>query len=296
MVLLPSLLTGFVLAVLIALAAWRVHALNGQGALAALLLGTVIFGLGGLGWAIVLMGFFVSSSALSRLFRRRKAKLEEKFSKGSQRDAGQVLANGGIAGLFVLLHAVFPGAAWPWAAFAGALAAANADTWATELGVLNPHPPRLITTGAVVEGGTSGGISQLGLLAAFAGSLLIALLGVVFWNGRVLALSADAPGWLANLLGGSLPPLTFSRAFALLLAIAFAGLLGSLVDSYLGATIQAIYYCPACQKETERYPLHTCGTLTTLRRGLPWLDNDWVNTFCTLCGALFALAASLIIR
>src|SRR5512133_267555 len=93
-----SLLIAFALAALIGAAAWKAHALSPSGALAATALGTVIFGLGGLGWAVVLMGFFISSSALSRLFRKRKVRLDEKFSKGSQRDAGQVLANGGIAG------------------------------------------------------------------------------------------------------------------------------------------------------------------------------------------------------
>src|SRR5512142_531300 len=112
MELLRGILAGLVLAVIVALAAWRVGTLNRQGALAAALLGTVIFGLGGLGWAILLLGFFISSSALSRLFRRRKMVFDEKFSKTAQRDAGQVLANGGIAGLFVLLHALLPGATW----------------------------------------------------------------------------------------------------------------------------------------------------------------------------------------
>ena len=184
----PRLLAGTALAIIIALAAWRAKTLNRQGALAAMVLGIVIFGLGGFGWAILLLGFFISSSLLSRLFKRRKANLEEKFSKGSQRDAGQVFANGGIAGLFVILHMLMPEALWPWLGFAGALAAANADTWATELGVLSRTAPRLITTGKTVEPGTSGGVSWTGILAAFSGAFVIALLAVLFWQGRVLDL------------------------------------------------------------------------------------------------------------
>jgi Raf kinase inhibitor-like YbhB/YbcL family protein len=180
----------------------------------------------------------------------------------------QVLANGGAAGLFVLLTLVFPDSAWVWAGFAGSLAAANADTWATELGVLSPTLPRLITSGRTVENGTSGAISPVGTLAAAAGSLLIALLAAILWPN-------PAPGGV----GG----------FLLRLGIVLlAGIVGSLVDSLLGATWQAIYFCPSCAKETERHPLHSCGTPTRLQRGFPWLDNDTVNGACTLAGALVA--------
>ena len=269
-----NVLAGAGLASAIAWAAWRVGSLNREGALAALLLGTVVFGLGGAGWAVPLLGFFISSSLLSRLFGRQKAVFEEKFSKGGKRDAWQVFANGGVAGLFVLLHLWQAEAAWPWVGFAGALAAANADTWATELGVLSRSSPRLISSGQRVEPGTSGGVTGLGMAAAAGGALLIALLAVICWQGRVLAAPANWPGWLAG--------------------IALAGLAGSLVDSLLGATIQAIYHCPTCLKETERHPLHTCGTPTTLVRGWAWLDNDWVNTACTAVGAGLAVVLAII--
>ena len=153
-----NLILGFLLASIIAFAARRVKALSRSGEIAALVLGTVIFGLGGFGWALLLLTFFISSSVLSRLFGRRKRSLDEKYAKGSERDAWQVLANGGVAGIFALLHAFYPAETWPWVGCAAALAAANADTWATELGVLSPTAPRLITTGRPVEPGTSGGI------------------------------------------------------------------------------------------------------------------------------------------
>jgi uncharacterized protein (TIGR00297 family) len=268
---------GTLLAILIAAAARKTRSLSRSGAYAAIILGAVIFGLGGLAWATLLLAFFISSSLLSRLFKRRKRALDEKFSKGGERDAAQVFANGGIAGLFTLAHLFFPDAVWPWLGCAAALAAANADTWATELGVLNPGAPILITSGKVVERGTSGGISLVGTLAALSGSALIALFAVLFWQGPN---SAETP----NLAHG----LTW---FSLL---TLSGLLGSLVDSLLGATLQAVYRCPQCAKETERHPIHTCGQPTQLLRGLPWLDNDWVNTACTLSGALIAIAFSLL--
>lgn len=251
-----QLAAGFLLSAAIGLLAWRAGSLSTSGALGAWLTGGLIFGLGGLAWAALLLVFFISSSALSRLFARRKAALEEKFAKGSRRDLGQVLANGGLAALLALGLAWQPDAGWLWAAYAGALAAVNADTWATELGVLNPQPPRLITNGQVVAGGTSGGVSLYGYLAALGGAGLVGLVGAAFSGGWMLAAAA--------LLGG---------------------LAGSTCDSLLGATVQAIYHCPTCDKETERHPRHLCGAPTQRQRGLNWMNNDVVNFLCSLAGA-----------
>ena len=281
-----QLLVGLAMGVCISFLAYVYHALTLGGALAAAVLGTLIFGLGGIGWAALLLVFFVSSSLLSRLAKQRKAGLDEKFSKGSRRDAAQVLANGGLAGLFVLLHAFFPNDTWPWLGAAAALAAANADTWATELGVLSPGQPRLITTGRPAEGGASGAVSLVGLLAALEGSLLVAVVAVLFWPGVPL---------LPLLTRAVITPNMVSIAAAFTIVITLAGVAGSLVDSLLGATLQAIYYCPTCQKETERFPRHSCGTPTTLIHGLPWLDNDWVNLACTASGAAVALIIYFVI-
>src|SRR5512139_2618622 len=108
---------GFLLAIIIALIAWRAGSLSKSGAWAAVLTGGVIFGLGGLPWAALLLAFFISSSGLSRAFARRKIGVSEKFSKGSRRDWGQVLANGGLGALLVIIQAAFPSLNWPWLAF-----------------------------------------------------------------------------------------------------------------------------------------------------------------------------------
>jgi uncharacterized protein (TIGR00297 family) len=268
------ILIGFFLAVLIALAAFAAGALSISGMLAAIVLGTVVFGLGGWGATFMLLMFFISSSLLSKLFKKQKSKAEEKFSKGSRRDAMQVLANGGVAGLFVLLMQIYPGSVWVYAGLTASLAAANADTWATELGILNPTAPHLITTGKEVEPGTSGAVSPAGILAAFTGSLMVTLVGLFFFP------VGEAPsGWIVFTFG---------------ILMTFAGVAGSLVDSWLGATLQAIYHCPQCGKDTEKHPLHTCGTATDLVRGEKWLNNDWVNIACTLSGGLVgALLASV---
>jgi uncharacterized protein (TIGR00297 family) len=258
-----QLFLGFVAALVIAWAAGRAHSLSRSGAWGAVLVGTIIFGLGGWKWAVLLLAFFISSSALTRLFGRRKAGLDEKFEKGGRRDLGQVLANGWIACLFTGLHFFFPSAPWTWIGFAAALSAVNADTWSTELGVLSPSLPRLITNGKAVEKGTSGAVSLLGTLSAVGGAALIALLA----------------GWLGPA----------GRFWTLVAIITVAGAVGALFDSFLGATVQAIYHCPHCEKETERHPRHTCGTETIQIRGWKWLNNDLVNLACAAMGTIIGL-------
>jgi len=268
------IILGVMLAALVAYAAYRAHTLNRSGALAAFILGAVVFGLGGLAWAVVLLTFFITSSGLSRFFKRRKEKVEDRFAKGGRRDAWQVAANGGVAGLAVLLHLVYPQSVIPWVMFASSFAAANADTWATELGVLNKTWPRKMTTWVPVPPGTSGGISLAGTLAAAGGSLLIALAAVMLWPDA-------GTGTGDRLIFGMI--------------ILAAGVGGNLVDSLLGATVQAIYWCPTCRKETEKSPMHSCGSQTKRIRGWKWMNNDAVNLACTLSAALLALLLSIVV-
>jgi len=256
-------LIGLALAVIIAYAAYRAHSLGKGGAYAAAFMGTVIFGLGGWEYGAVLLTFFITSSALSHSFKKHKRGLDEKYSKGDQRDAGQVFGNGGIPAIFAALHFFFPNESWPWLAFASSLAAVNADTWATELGILNPNPPRLITNFKVVEKGTSGGLSLIGTLASLAGAALI--------------------GVLASLPGPHPAPVPIG------MVITIAGFAGALFDSFIGATVQAVYFCPKDNKETEQHPTHSCGVQTVRVRGWAWLNNDWVNVACGAFGVLICL-------
>ncbi len=270
---LPQLALGILIAGVIAGLAFRFKLLSKSGALAAFLLGSVVFGLGGLTWSIVLMLFFLSSSGLSYLFKSRKVNAEEKYAKGSVRDSRQVLANGGLAGLFVILSLVIPQSSIPWLGFCASLAAANADTWATELGSLSKRNPVLISTLKSVERGTSGGVSLFGLTASLFGSFVIAVAGILF-----------APSGLAI------------ETWLFLAAVTLGGFTGSLVDSWIGATFQAIYYCPQCLRETEKHPRHGCGTETHLLRGRQWMTNDMVNLLCTLKGAGVAIVLTVLLQ
>jgi uncharacterized protein (TIGR00297 family) len=255
---------GIIFGILISVLAWRLGSLTKSGAASAAITGSLIFGLGGLPWGALLLTFFITSSLLSKTFRRKKNQLSEKFSKGTQRDWGQVAANGGLGASLVILYSLVPPGNhnWIWPAYIGAMAAVTADTWATEIGVLNPGPPILITNGKKVETGTSGAISFYGTIATIAGAAVIGAVGTVFSSpgGRGLILAAAVLG----------------------------GVFGSIFDSLLGATVQAIFECPICAKETERHPIHTCGSKTTRIRGWYWLNNDFVNFLASCIGAVLA--------
>ncbi len=269
---LKRLVFGLLLSSLIGLVAERRGSLTKSGAAGAVITGTTIFGFGGLSWGLTLMYFFLSSTLLSHFKEREKARVAaEKFSKGSKRDLGQALANGGVGTLAAFGYGLgqrSPGPTLLLAAFVGAMAAANADTWATEVGTLSKDQPRSIITGQPVPLGTSGGITLLGTSAAVAGAATV--------------------GAVAEALGAARE--TPLRGRLSLLGL-FGGMAGALIDSVLGATVQAMYWCPRCQQETERH-IHTCGEQTQLRRGLPWLENDGVNFLSTAAGALVALLAA----
>jgi uncharacterized protein (TIGR00297 family) len=246
---------------------WRAGALTGGGAITAAAVGLVILLAGGAPWAVVLIWVFVSSSLLSRLGRRAKA--ERELAKGPRRDAVQVLANTGWGAMLAILSLWNPPFVL-FASFAGAMAAVTADTWATEVGTLSRGWPRLITSGRKVPTGTSGAVSVIGTLATVLGGVTVGLL---------------AGGTLAVASGDVLSPGGLLRWAALGLV---AGLAGSLVDSLLGATVQAAYHCPECDKPSERRE-HTCGTECEVVKGWGWLDNDGVNAIASVVGSVVGL-------
>jgi uncharacterized protein (TIGR00297 family) len=261
------LLLGLLFSSGIALIAYQRRSLDKSGVVGAIASGTSIFGMGGWSWGLSLIYFFVSSSLLSHFRQRDKASAAaDKFSKGSQRDLGQAAANGGLATLFAIIYGLARSSRTrrlAQAGFIGALATANADTWATELGVLSVSKPRLITTGRPVAPGTSGGITLLGIAASALGAYS---LGFFFWAWQGFRKSL-APAPLVALI---------------------SGMAGSFFDSLLGATLQAMYYCPVCETETERR-IHRCGTPTIPLRGIAWMNNDVVNLLATACGSVVTM-------
>ncbi len=267
--LLPSpraIVTGLAASATIGTLAYRRGSLTKSGVAGAILTGTTIFAAGGAVPSALLVTFFVSSSALS-LWRRgsRTPATVVEAAKGERRDLAQTLANGGVAAALVVLGRIAPTSPW-FPALVGALATTNADTWATEIGLANRQPPRLLTTLQPVAPGTSGGVSPLGTAAAVGGA---ALIGAVAALGTTLTRQRQG-----------------ANEWRLLPLAVAAGVAGAFTDSLLGATMQARYRCPQCDVATER-TVHRCGTPTIFIGGLRRVDNDLVNLLASLSGALF---------
>lgn len=242
--------------------AYAVRFLNAGGAWAGGLLAYSVVGLGGWAWAVPSFAFFLLSSGLSKIRRQRKAVVEEVSEKGSRRDAAQVYANGGVGWVLLLGYVVQPEPLL-YGGFLGAFAAAAADTWGTEIGALARSSPRLITTGRRVPPGTSGAVSGVGTVASVLGAAVVAGAAVPF--------------------GAALVPAVYSLAGSVIVG----GVVGAIVDSLIGATLQARFIDPATALETERAIAD--GVVNEHVRGWRWLRNDHVNLLCTLTGAIVAM-------
>ncbi|HEV2440111.1 MAG TPA: DUF92 domain-containing protein [bacterium] len=210
------IVAGVVLTAGVAAIASRRAALTRSGAWAAAVTG-VVLAAAGWRWLALVGTFFITSSILTRLESPGGAGRRSNDRGG--RRWRQVLANGGIAAAAAVVSAV---TGWPqgFGVAAGAVAAATADTWATEVGRWSRTAPRLITTGRPVAPGVSGGVTTTGTLASVAGAVLI---GAV-----ALALDGIPRGG-----GESISPRLAWAAW-----IAIAGITGSLFDSMLGATVE----------------------------------------------------------
>jgi uncharacterized protein (TIGR00297 family) len=179
-----------------------------------------------------------------------------------------VLANGGPALLFAIGSQLTGGEPLLIGA-AGTIAATTADTWATEIGRAIGGVPWSIRTRRRVPPGTSGAVSAAGTLATVAGAALIAVIAVLL---RTISPVGGHPALVEGI------------------AIAVAGVLGSAVDSVLGATLQGRFACARCGHRSETGGEHRPGHPMRPVSGIPWLTNSVVNLSAALAAGILAAA------
>lgn len=246
----------------IALAGWKTSNLSSSGAVMAIMIGLAIgysYGFEGL---FILGVFFLSSSIWSRLFKKDKLGIEARLAKTSIRDWQQVLANGGPAAIFAIIYSFTGNEVWTLA-FIASISGANADTWASEIGPLSQKMPFSVRSFRRVPKGTSGAISIIGTVAAVLGAALISLASLIMLNDMD------------------------STLFFLLI---LSGFLGNILDTVLGAFIQLEYKCPVCNLRTES-PFH-CGHHTERTKGIPFVNNEFVNAMSSLFAGVLMLILS----
>ena len=251
-----------------ALAYWT-GALDRSGAGTGGLFAASLVALGGVAWVVPGVVFFGLSSALTPV--RRVWRQGEATSSSPRRTQVQVLANGGVAWTALAVAAVAPAeasavAVGGYAAFVGGLAAAAADTWATELGTLSGTTPRSLRSGRPVPPGTSGAVSIPGTGAAALGAATVA--GAALLAGEAVT---GAPAWDFGLFVG-------------------AGLAGMGADGLAGAFLQARYRATTGEW-VEEPPSETSEPA----RGWSVVGNNAVNLVGTTVGAGIALAGVLLV-
>lgn len=259
-----EIILGSALAGSIAVAVYRLGWFTGAGAAAGGALGAFVVLAGGWAWALPLGVFAVSGSLLSRL--PEPAGTTEGAAT-APRTVYQVLANGGVASVALmaalytdtaLAGTALAGTALAYAVFAGAVATATADTWATEIGTRYGGHGRAwsLATGQWTEAGASGAVTGIGTAAGALGAGVVGGLGVAFGM-----LGPGAALW-----------------------VLLSGVLGSLVDSGLGAWAQAQYTHPG---STRLYDAAAAPN-DAPTRGWRRLTNSGVNALATLSGGAIA--------
>lgn len=272
--------------------------LNTEGAFAAFIVASLSLATS---WrnGITLLSFYWTSSKLTRVGSKIKGKLEEGVTEGGERGSSQVFACSLIAVICACVRRVLVGkdgalliggdvvsSSLSLALFGDQLtlayvaffACCAGDTWASELGILSKSLPRLITKPwKSVPPGTNGGMSLVGTMASAAGGTLMGIIHGLF-----------VPGGIASILpfiSSSITPSQFAREIVILSFVGFmGGLGGSLIDSFLGATIQATYY----DDETKRIAKRGDGYATKQISGFGFLSNEMVNVVSTALSALIA--------
>ena len=224
-----------------------------DGFLSSSLMAGLILGFGGLEYVLPIAIFFILSTLLSKIKFNHLQKSE------NGRNVNQVFANGGV-GLILCVFNHFYQTELIYFMFLASIAAANSDTWATEIGKLSRKRPKDIISGRSLSLGESGGITFIGLLGAISGSLIIAIIG-----------------YLLNMNTSNL------------IIVFISGFLGSLFDSILGSTLQSRFILMDGktikeEKEQDSY----------LFSGLLSINNNSVNFLCTLSGPIFFILLYLI--
>ncbi|XP_056371999.1 transmembrane protein 19 isoform X2 [Oenanthe melanoleuca] len=261
---------------IIATQGFKKKSLDHSGALGGLVVGFILT-VANYSFFSSLFVFFVTSSKLTKWKKDIKKKIDSEYREGGQRNWVQVFCNGGVPTELALLYMIENGpgeipidfskeytASWMCLSLLGALACSAGDTWASEIGsVMSKSKPRLITTWEQVPVGTNGAVTLVGLISSLLGGMTVGIAYFITQLIFVTDLEMSAPQW---------PIIVFGAA---------AGLLGSVVDSYLGATMQYSGF-----DQTIGMVVNHETKDSKHISGKPILDNNAVNLFSSVIIAL----------
>jgi len=243
-----SLGVGIITSIIFCIYTVRKKALTLDGAIAASFLGLWVLWFAGPIWLIPLFFFFITGTLWGRLSKSKAQATDVKHGKA--RDYLQVLCNGGIYAAL----ATFNNTAEQeiiLTLMLISMAICTADTWSSEIGIYFRWKTYDILRLQSVPVGLSGGISLPGTIGGFLGAAAMALLGNAILYNRV------------NIY--------------FLLIITLGGFAGMLLDSILGASVQARYQNKQTQLLSDNKDANN-----HLINGWRWMTNDAVNFWSNL--------------
>lgn len=263
-----QILISLIINLVIVFLSYKTKKLDITGSITALFLGMVIFLCLGLKGYLILMFFFVLSAITSKI-SNKKFKTNKIHEKGSNRDSMQVIANGMIAMLYAIMFKLSFDNVY-LVLYSVAIAQSLSDTLSSDIGVLSKTKPISIRTFKKVEKGFSGAISLLGCISGIVGSFLVSILFALLLN------------------------LDKSKTIYYIMIIISSSFVGNLFDSFLGSTIQVLYYDREKNEYTEQ-KIRNNRKLEKIR-GASFFDNDMVNLSSNLISCLLAYSLLMIIK
>lgn len=234
------LILALLLSLGLAFHGYKKKSLDISGCIAAVIVGFISFATS-YRYGLILILFYYTSSKLTKVKEDVKAKLESNYMLGGQRNWVQVFANSILATIIGLIYMIYIGeeihisynkhdtsksllSSFLSTMYVAHYSCASADTWASEVGILSKTKPRLVTSLflRIVPHGTNGGMTPLGTIFSGLGGTFI---GLIYYTFSIF-----------------IDKKINSKQYPMIIVGLICGVLGSLFDSILGATLQASYY------------------------------------------------------
>ena len=245
--------------ILILLFAYLKKQLTLVATITAFLVGIILYFCGGWLLLTALYTFFVSAVIASNIKKSYKKKtISGIHEKTGKRDFVQVIANSLIAVILAIVYFITKEQILLIAVLI-AFACYNADSWASELGIISKKNPRFILGFKKAQKGVSGAVTLLGIVYSILGSLIIAILYFLFKGENIY----------------------------LVILISLYGFLGAIMDSVLGQVFQALYY----DEENKKYTEKKDGNKKV--KGYSIINNDTVNFLAPLISVTIYILISL---
>lgn len=240
-----SLWVGILISIPFIYYTYHKKSLTLDGAVVASLLGLWVLWFAGPVWLIPLFFFFITSTLLGR-FNKNKIEASD-MKQGKARDAWQVLCNGGIYAVLatfahhdIVLHFMII-----------SIAICTSDTWSSEIGIYYHWKTYDILRMRPVPVGLSGGVSLPGTIGGLGGAFAMSILGNILISNQLY--------------------------INFIFYITIFGFAGMLLDSILGAGLQARY------KNLQNHDISdSAGEHQVLHSGWRWMTNDVVNMLSNL--------------